>query len=331
MGRGNNSIKLALNYISYMLSASLKVFFLRDAFDIVFVYQLSPVIMAIPAIIYKKISKKKLLLYCLDLWPESLKTMNIVASSFVFKYVSKVSKWIYNQCDFIIVSTESFINYLVNINEVTRSHVAFLPQHAEELYLSVTENNEPKEQIDFLFAGNIGKMQNIECILHAVSRIETERKYRVNFVGDGSFLEEARLLAIKLNIKDKIVFHGQHPLKEMVVYYSTADAFLITLKGGSSVGGTVPSKLQGYMAAGKPILGAISGAANELIKESNCGYCVESDDIDGLRHLMEDFINAPDQYRHLGDNGRKYFMENFTLDKFKLKLVQTLTQLIEES
>jgi hypothetical protein len=80
VGRGITRTRLALNYLSYMLSASFRALFLSDDFDIVFVYQLSPITMAIPAIIYKSMHHTKLLLYCLDLWPESIKTLGFKES-----------------------------------------------------------------------------------------------------------------------------------------------------------------------------------------------------------------------------------------------------------
>jgi glycosyltransferase involved in cell wall biosynthesis len=328
IGRGNSKIKLALNYLSYVLSATIKILFLPNDYDVVFVYQLSPVTMAIPAIIYKLKSKKKLFLYCLDLWPESIKTTNITEDSTAFKIIHLISKWIYKKCDYIAVTSKSFIEYLIKVNGVSQSKISFLPQHAEELYLSVKESPYQKETISFLFAGNIGKIQNIEIILEAVSRIKTEKKFKVNFVGDGSFLNDAQKMAVTLRIEDKIAFLGRHQLDEMVDFYSEADAFLITLKGGLSVSDTIPSKLQGYMAAGKPVIGSISGPAKELIIESNCGFCVEADDADGLKKLMEKFINNPNEYKHLGANGRRYFLNNFKLEVFQKRLLQTINQLL---
>ena len=73
IGRGSNKLKLFLNYFSFTVSASLKTFFLmKEKFDVVLVNQLSPVMMGIPAMVYKKKHKKKILFYCLDLWPDSL-------------------------------------------------------------------------------------------------------------------------------------------------------------------------------------------------------------------------------------------------------------------
>lgn len=57
--------------------------------------------------------------------------------------------------------------------------------------------------------------------------------------------------------------------------YKKADVLLITLRGNNEVGNIMPGKLQMYMTTGKPIFGAINGAANEVIKEAECGACVD--------------------------------------------------------
>lgn len=75
--RGHNPLSLMRNYFSYPLLAKKEIKKLNKEFDIVFVYQLSPVFMIKPALYYKKKFKKKVYIYCLDLWPESLKVLHI--------------------------------------------------------------------------------------------------------------------------------------------------------------------------------------------------------------------------------------------------------------
>lgn len=112
IGRGSNKISLLLNYISFAISASFKTFIIRGKFDVVFVNQLSPILMGIPGMIYKKKNKKKMLLYCLDIWPASLTAGGIREASIIYKFIFYISKWIYNSADVVAVSSTMFINYL---------------------------------------------------------------------------------------------------------------------------------------------------------------------------------------------------------------------------
>ena len=73
-----------LNYYSFSLSSRCYLSRLKEEFDVVFVYQLSPVMMASGALTYAKKHQKKVVLYCLDLWPESLIAGGIRKNSFVY-------------------------------------------------------------------------------------------------------------------------------------------------------------------------------------------------------------------------------------------------------
>jgi glycosyltransferase involved in cell wall biosynthesis len=105
-----------------------------------------------------------------------------------------------------------------------------------------------------------------------------------------------------------------------------ADGFLLTLEGNSPVSLTIPAKLQGYMGAGKPVLAAINGGANDVITAAECGKCVPAGDADGLRQIIEAFVAEPEAFRALGANGKQYFLENFTLTKY----ISTLEKIMGE-
>ena len=108
------------------------------------------------------------------------------------------------------------------------------------------------------------------------------------------------------------------------------DAFLLTLCSEEKIGyvaNTVPAKLQGYMSAGKPIIAAINGGANEIIKESNCGIAVASGDYIGLAKAMEDYIENKDKYQKCGKNAIDYFNKNFEKELVINKLEQILKEL----
>jgi len=328
IGRKSGVVGMALNYVSYMLSASIKALFLKKDFDIIFVYQLSPVTMALPGIILKKRSSNPLYLYCCDIWPESMKNILPDEGSFIFKIVKRFSRYLYSQCDAITVTSKLFIKYFNQEHSILSERISYIPQHAEDIYLQMDFS--PVDDItDFVFMGNIGIAQDIECILDAAEMIKHIPKFKIHFVGDGSYLEKSKIIAKNKGLDDIVVFHGRHPLEKMPDFYKLADACLLTLKAENFIGLTMPSKLQGYMAAGKPVIGAINGAAQEVIKESQCGLCVNASDSNALAKAMRDFIENPDKYKDCGEKGREYFKQHFTKDIFMKKLENELNRLVE--
>lgn len=320
IGRRQGTLFRLLNYFSFALSSTLYTTFMREDFDVVFVNQLSPVMMANAAIAYKKRHKKKLLLYCLDLWPESLTVGGIRKGSFLYKIFHRISSKIYCAADKILVSSESFSKYFSEEFDVNNTE--YLPQHAEELFDPKKCKKIANDTIDLMFAGNIGTAQSVETIIYAADRIKHIPNLRWHIVGDGTELENIKRISESLGLKN-VIFHGRKALEEMPEYYSMADAMLVTMQKNDIISMTLPGKIQTYMAAGKPILGAIDGEASIVIKHAGCGMCCDAENADKLAEVVKDFINEkdPDKYAQAA---LSYYSLVFKKDKVMKKLMKEL-------
>ncbi|MBT3319418.1 MAG: glycosyltransferase family 4 protein [Clostridia bacterium] len=307
-----------LNYASFLVTSQLKAATMSKDFDVAFSYQTSPITMARAAITMKRRAKAKLFLYCLDLWPESLKAWDIKEKSLLFRCMRKYSAKTYRQCDVVGISSLPFKDYLVQNCGVSESRITYLPQHAEKMQLGKTKKN--TGVIDLAFGGNIGSVQDVECIIRAVSRLRTLSGFHVHIFGDGSRLAACRALATKLNVDDKITFYGRVDKHALFEQYRKMDAFLLTLKQKGFIGMTAPTKLQEYMSAGKPIIAAIGGAAADIIREADCGLVAPASNDELLAENMADFIENTDKYRVLGENAHRYYEQHFTKEIFMKRL-----------
>lgn len=324
VGRGGSKLMLFLNYFSFALSASLKTLFMKEKYDAIFVNQLSPIMMGLPAIVYKKRHKKKILLYCLDLWPASLKAGGINEQSIVYKMFLSLSKWIYQSADYVAVSSYTFKDYLGNTLGINENRIFHLPQYAETLFLDKVEVPQGKE-FNFVFAGNIGDMQSVDTIIKAANELREHTHIYFHIVGDGSKLEECKDLSNKLGLQN-IIFYGRKPLPEMPKYYGFADAMLITLKDDSTISSTLPGKIQSYMAAGKPIIGAINGEAQRVIHDAQCGFCCEAENYKELAGLILNFSTSSKK-DEMCKNSLNYYQTNFTKEKFMSVLEDALVKM----
>lgn len=313
IGRGNNKLKLFLNYISFAVSGSLKAFFMKEKFDVVLVNQLSPVMMGIPAIVYKRKHKKKILLYSLDLWPDSLAAGGIKETSIIYKLFMEISKWIYNSADSITVTSSMFKEYFRSTLGLDEKEIYHLPQYAEDLF-NETVKVSKKDKFNFVFAGNIGDMQSVETIVKSANVLCEHSDIIFHIVGDGSKLEECKLLSKKLGLKN-IIYYGRRPVSEMPYYYGLADAMLITLKDNRTLSYTLPGKVQSYMAAGKPIIGAINGETKYVIEGSKCGLCCAAEDYIGLANKIIEFCKS-NQKESMAKNSKDYYVRNYSKEKF---------------
>ncbi|MGM9966272.1 glycosyltransferase family 4 protein [Rummeliibacillus sp. TYF005] len=324
IGRGTTKFQLFLNYISYTLSASIKAFNLKEKFDVVLVNQLSPVMMAIPAIVYKKKYNRKILLYCLDLWPASLIAGGIKEGSIFYKLFFIISKWIYSSVDSIAVTSSMFKEYFKSKLFMNIENIQHIPQYAEDIFAEIEEKKENRK-FNFVFAGNIGEMQSVETIVKAANEMKEKNNIMFHIVGDGSKLEECIVLSKKFKLNN-IIFYGRKPINEMPQYYSFADAMLITLKNDKTISYTLPGKVQSYMAAHKPIIGSINGETRRVIKEAGCGYCCDADDYKELSKIILEFCDS-NQQKLMGANGYDYYIKNYSKKSFISTLEESLIKL----
>lgn len=315
--RKSGAIRRFLNYYSFAASSKKYVKKLKEEFDVVFVYQLSPVMMADAAIAYKKKFGKKIVLYCLDMWPESLVAGGIKRNSFIYRHYKKVSEKVYRQADSILVTSKSFSDYFSEVFGI--NNVGYLPQYAEGLFSVKDCKKTPDGYIDLMFAGNIGVMQSVKTIIEAAALTKDEQKLRWHIVGDGSEYDNVREMAKDL---PNVFFHGKKPLAEMPRYYAMADAMLITMGKDPIISYTLPGKTQSYMAAGKPIIGAVDGETSAVIKEADCGYCGEAENAVMLADNVKKFIALADKEK-LSVNAFNYYRNNFSKDKFFDELFET--------
>ena len=331
IARHHGVIFRVFNYLSFFINSSFYALFHKFDCDIIFSYQTAPVLMINPAMILRKRLKKPLFIYVLDIWPDQMKVWNVNEKNPLYKIMLKYCKKAYNSGDIVGITSRPFKDYLINVCDVNENKIIYLPQHSSRMEI---KNTKPKKNqiTNFVFAGNIGQQQNIECIINAVSLMKTTKQFLVNIYGEGTSYKKCIEYSKELRVDDKIKFYGRVPKEKLNDIYPKMDAFLLTLCSEKEIGfvaNTVPAKLQNYMSGGKPILAAIDGGAKEIIEESKCGAVVPSGDYKAYAELLDDFIEDKEKYKECGKNAVKYFNENFEKNIVIDKLEKELNKLAD--
>lgn len=319
--RRHDSLHRILNYYSFPHYGSKIAKKLDDNFDVVFAIEESPIMLVKTAIAYTEKFKKPLLMYGMDLWPESLLAGGISAKSLIYKHYKKVSSIIYSQCNKILVSTNEHIGYIKRLPYCENLDIEYLPQYADTIFEKSNFETIDNGVIDLMFAGNVGKAQSLDTIIKAAELIKDNPKYRFHIVGSGSELENAKRLSKELDTSN-VMFYGNKPLEEMPDLYKLADIMLVTLEDKPYANMTIPGKVQSYMAAGKPIIGAVSGSSSNFIKDNEIGYSVESGDYNGLAKIIQNLnIN---ELMVIGKHAREIYLQKYSKERFILKLMREL-------
>ena len=332
--RGNTKKSLLFNYLSYMLSASTYGFWLlrNNRFDAVFVCQLSPATVAVPGLVLSKFYRVPLVMWVLDLWPDSLEAVGIIKNKRILNIISLGMRTIYNKCKIVFVQSQSFENRIKTVVS-PNTQVLYVPTWAEdEFSVKNSRSNEfPNLKNEFVvtFAGNIGKAQDLDCILNAAKILKTQPNIKFWIIGDGRDFSRVRNLVKKYNLTETVKLLGHHPLEKMPEFYEKSNALLVTLQDKPIFAATVPGKLQSYLSYGKPIIGAINGDARSIIETSESGVCVSAGDHEALANaVLEVSKLTHEQQKQLGENGAEFYRRNFAktivIDKFEKNLVETV-------
>lgn len=328
--REKNIVFRFLNYHSYPIFAKRRVMQLSGDYDVVFANQTSPVMMVEPAIAYAKKWNKKVVMYCMDLWPASLEVGGVSKNSFIYRYYHKISQRIYTNVDLILVTSKLFKDYFMDEFHIDENKIIYLPQYSvlEQCRMEAEQN---KKTTDFVFAGNVGTAQNLQILVNAAEIVEKEkirdngREIYFHIVGDGQELENLKKIVKERKLKN-VVFYGRRPLEEMPKFYAMADAMLVTLTPNKLVSLTLPAKVQSYMTAGKAILASANGEINQVLSESHAGYCAPADDVQGFVENIKKFIMDENRQEY-GKNAIKFYEENFSKEKVISRLEKVLEDL----
>lgn len=330
VGRGKNILQFGLNYLWFALSGKHKAKQLDGEYDIVFSYETSPVSMVAPAIVAKNKFHIPLIIDCLDQWPISVTAGPFSDKSLFYKILYNYSVKIYSQADLITITSKSFESYFNNVLHLSSEKygLKYWPQYAEDVYGKV--GKEVNGIYDVLYAGNIGPAADVETIVKAAVLLKDNKKIHFHIVGDGMNREACEKIASE-NGLENITFYGSYPVEKMKEFYTKADALLITMKDNQVVNYTLPAKMQSYMLAGKPIIGAINGETQRVIKEADCGYCANSSDEKKMAEYILEASKDESDIKGLGNNGKIYYQEHFDKEKLLDELEQMMKDLIERN
>ncbi len=322
--RKRGAIHRFWNYYSFVWASSRYLSKLNEDFDVIFVNQLSPVMMAEGALRWAKRHGKRCVLYCLDLWPESMTAGGIRPGSLVYRVFLGISRRIYQAADDILVTSRGFFPYFRDVLGIEDASLRYLPQYAESQFDSVPPVEKHTGPLAFLFAGNIGEAQSVETIVETARLLKDDSRVHFRIVGDGIRLDACRVLAEGL---PNITFYGRRDITEMPDFYVKADAMLVTLKDSGAISGTLPGKVQSYMAAGRAIVAAAGGETAALVADAACGLCGPAEDATALAANVRALADDPALLRQYGEQARAYYRENFRKDAF----IQKLTQALEDA
>ena len=324
-GRGG-AVRLSANYLSFIASAVLfGAWRLRgQRFDVVFVYATSPLIQALAAIALARLKRCPLVTWVQDLWPESLQATGYVTNPRLLAAVTRVVRFIYARNATLLVQSDAFV---ASVRAMAPSGVPVLvhPNPGDD---EAVPSNEPALRLErgfnVVFAGNLGTAQALDTVLNAADQLHDLPDLRFVLIGSGSrsdwLAEQVRLRGLT-----HVQLPGRFASQQMPAILAQAQVLLVTLVDDPAMALTVPSKVQTYLAAGRPIIAAMEGEGARVVLASGAGLVCKAGSADALACVVRRLHALPLKDReHMGAAGRRFHSEHYLSSRLTPALVAHL-------
>ncbi|KRA55362.1 glycosyltransferase family 4 protein [Devosia sp. Root635] len=318
LARGRGSLRLALNYACFAASACLfGPWKLRKVrVDAIFVFQVSPGTVGVPAVLLKYLKRTRLVLWIQDLWPETLDAIGITKGGLPVWLIGEMMSFIYKNCDLVLAQSRSFVPLVQGRTDKPES-VVYFPGWADPPSGAAVDRAPEialrPDTFTIMFAGNVGVAQDLPAVLRAAAIVKQNRPdIRWIIVGDGRMFDFVEAEVARLDLGGQVTLAGRFPPERMTSFYRHADALLVSLQDKPIFAMTIPSKVQSYLQSGIPILCMVGGETAEIVTRSGAGLAVSPGDSDGLARAVTAMADLSENDRKaMGEQGKAYAAREF--------------------
>lgn len=283
-----------------------------------FVSMPSPVFQAFVGVFLKKLRGVPCVYWVQDIWPESAIHALNLRNPMLVRSLNWICGWLYRQADHVLVQSAGFIPMIARYG-VRQESIRVLPNSARSIYQPLSPNDAPEEaqlvpQSGFrlVFAGNIGESQDFDTLMEAARLLKNHHDITWVIIGSGRGLDRAKNQAARHGLGARVLFLGRYPEERMPLFFAHADAMLVSLKDTAIFALTVPSKLQSYLACGKPIIASLAGEGARVVREAGAGIVVPPGSPEELASaILAMKTMSTEQRQAYGVRGLVYFQKNY--------------------
>lgn len=297
-------IRRILDYISFMVSATLAAPFIKKA-DMVI--GTSPQFFtACAAYLVSRMKRIPFVFELRDLWPESIKAVGAMRDSLAIRMLERIEMFLYKKASVIVSVTHSFKRKLIErgvdgekiyvvTNGVDLSRFAPTPRDeslAQELGLAGC----------FIagYIGTHGLAHGLETLLDTAEMFQNEGRadLRFLFLGDGARKAELVQDARRRNLQN-VVFIDSVPKADVVRYWTLLDVSIIHLRDTDLFSTVIPSKMFESMGMGIPLLHGVPGESAGIVERERVGIVFPSGDAKALYAALSSLEEDSVHYNEL--------------------------------
>lgn len=323
--RGRTPLGLLLNCFTFVTAGKRWVRKCKTVYDAVYVFEVSPVTVGLPAVEYKKRTGVPLLFNVQDLWPESVEVVLGIKSRIVIGAINRIVDKIYSASDRILCASRGMVENIASRGQ-DREKLIYWPQFCAEPMLDGAKKPDEYENgcFNIVFAGNVGEAQGLDLLVDTADKLR-DTNVRWFIVGDGRARDRISRRVAELGLEERVKFTGKVPESEADRYVHYADCAFLSLKKNKLFDITIPAKLQTYLACGTPILAAADGECREIVEKNGCGVACSHDPDAVAKDIMR-LYSDPTALAAMRVNARNCYIGSFRCET----LVKELEEIMHE-
>ncbi|OZT11316.1 glycosyltransferase WbuB [Priestia aryabhattai] len=323
----NNKLSRVKNILAYFFGA-MRATFKVGRMDYVYSISQPPILGGLLGVWGKWMKRAKYIYNIQDFNPEQIMAVGYSKNKFILKMMMWFDKFSCKQSDKVIVVGRDMIetlkerfnhknvpNYAFINNWTNEKEIYPLPSNHEKV-VSFKKKYGLENKFVFMYSGNLGLYYDLENLMTVIRKFKDRDDIAFAFIGEGSIKD--KLVSYKEeNDLNNVKFIPYQDKSDLIYSLNAGDVhWCLNAKGIKGV--SVPSKLYGIIAAGKPIIGALekNSEARLIIEETKCGYVTEPGNYGEIESIIEDFLGEKDSkvLAEMSERGRDYLVHNLTRD-----------------
>lgn len=303
-------VKKTIGHLSFMLTSVLLGFFKAGKPDVVIVS--SPTFFSIfSAWLISRLHRVPLVVEVRDLWPAIFVELGILKNGMVIQVLEVLELWCYRQAVAVVVVSEGFrrdlvlrgvpedkIHLLYNGVDLHRFQPHKVDAEGIRLRLDV-----PRDDFLVLYIGAHGISHGLSTVIDAAAAL-ADRAIHFLFVGEGAEKQHLLDYATELGIQ-AVTFRPAVHRDQVPDILQAADICLVCLQDLPLFQTFIPSKIFEFLAAGRPVIGAVRGESAEILRGAGAAT-VEPGDPSALAVAINELYGDPDRRASMGLRGRLY-------------------------
>jgi colanic acid biosynthesis glycosyl transferase WcaI len=317
----NSSWHRSLNYLSFFLAALIYLLVRRARYDFAYVYH-PPITVGLAAAIAGLVRRLPFILDVQDLWPDTLAATGMAGGRRTMRLIGPLCSFVHRRADIIVTQSDGIRAALQSRGIAAGKLVTIRNWAASEPCTCEVLAPLVPQRFVVVYGGNLGRAQNLGTVLEAALRLRDRRPdILIRLYGDGVEAASLRARAEALGLHN-LEFHLPVGKDTINAVFARADALLVHLADHPLFAITVPSKVQAYLAIGRPILAGLAGEAAQLLTDSEAARVAPPGNPAALAEAIAGLADTSAEARaQMGRAGHRYYQRHLA---FQAGLHRTL-------